>query len=392
MNRDIEKRLYEMNKIKELSVLQRFQGHSPFVILVLMIFVLSAVGQDKARILRLGDPFPDLSFPNVLNDRERTYLEIGEQETFTMNDIEEELVVVEFLNKYCFHCQVQAPVFLLAYNAIEADPSLREKVKIVGIGAGNTRHQLEIFREETGIQFPLVPDADFVAYDAVGSPKTPFTVLLRKGKEGGRIVASAHRGVIYSDKGFVEEIRAVLQYEVGLLTLRHPSEVSIKGKEELRPDLSDEELVERVAEAMEKTGGSLSNMKKVHLQESGDVYIGTLECEGGQKQRFAQVVSRASFCDVCHDIHFIYVFDEEGAVLHFDPIHLTKKGNWEWDDKDVQKMRDRLKDRSLLGAFDFDPEVDAVTSATISSQLIFVSLGKGKDLYEELKKEGYIKK
>ncbi|MFQ6092035.1 MAG: hypothetical protein ACE5OR_05040 [bacterium] len=40
-----------------------------------------------------------------------------------------ELVVVEFLNKYCFPCQVQAPVFTLVHRAIEADSALREKVK-----------------------------------------------------------------------------------------------------------------------------------------------------------------------------------------------------------------------------------------------------------------------
>ncbi|UCE18204.1 MAG: hypothetical protein JSV84_15315 [Gemmatimonadota bacterium] len=377
-----------MHTAKHTFLLIRFPG-----IVVLWISLLwgsSALNEDRSPILRLGDVFPDLAFPNVLNEREREYLGLGDEETFTVEDIEEELVVVEFLNKYCFHCQVQAPVFVLAYNAIEADANLRDRVKMIGVGAGNTRHQLEVFRGETGVQFPLVPDADFVAYDAVGSPKTPFTILLRKDSQGHRIVASAHRGVIYSDKGFVEEIRAVLQYDVGLLTLRRSSEVPIQVKEEIKPALSEEELVDMITRSMEDTGGRVTEMKRVNLPEAGVVYVGNLSCDDGQKKRFAKIVSRASFCDVCHDIHFIYVFDEEGIILRFDPVHLTKKGNWEWDDKDVGKMRDRLEGRSLLEAFDFDPEVDAVTSATISSQLIFMSLGEGKDLYQELKKEGYL--
>lgn len=375
---------------------QNISGHwfSPTVLAaVLLLSMLSVVARSggEVSILRLGDPFPELTFPNVLNDQERAYLGLGRGETFTVNDFDEELLVVEFLNKYCFHCQVQAPVFVLVYNSIQADPGLSYKVKMIGIGAGNSRHQLEVFREETGVQFPLVPDADFVAYDAVGSPKTPFTLLLRKDKDGKRIVASAHRGVIYSDKGFVEEIKAVLQYDVSLLTLRRSSEeVPMKVKEEIQPDLSDEELVEKVTQAMEGTGGTLTDLMKVDLTISGTVYIGTLEGNDGPQKRFAKVVSRASFCDVCHDIHFIYVFDEEGTVLRFDPIHLTKKGNWEWNDTDVEKMRGRLQGKSVLEPFEYDPEVDAVTSATISSQLIFRSIGEGKDLFQELKKESYL--
>ena len=378
-----------MHYNKHTFLFNRFK--EAIIVLIFVLWGSAALSESRTQILRLGDVFPDLSFPNVLNEGEREYLGLGEEETFTVEDIEEELVVVEFLNKYCFHCQVQAPVFVLAYNTIQADAVLRDKVKMIGVGAGNTRHQLEVFRGETGVQFPLVPDADFVAYDAVGSPKTPFTLLLRKDKKGNRIVASAHRGVVYSDKGFVEEIRAVLQYDVGLLTLRRPSEVPIQVREEIRPDLSEEELLDRITHSMEETGGSITEMRKINLPETGDVYIGTLSGEEGQKKRFAKIVSRASFCDVCHDIHFIYVFDVEGTILRFDPVHLTKKGNWEWDDKDVQKMKDRVEGRSLSGTFDFNPEVDAVTSATISSQLIFVSLGEGKNLYQELKKEGYLK-
>lgn len=378
-----------MEKWRCISAWLRAMG--VVAVLVSLVWATAALGQDRSRILRLGDPFPELFFPNVLNEQERGYLGLNKEETFSLRNIEVELVMVEFLNKYCYHCQVQAPVFNLVYRAIEADENLRSKVKIVGIGAGNTRFQLEKFREEKGIPFPLVPDADFEAYDAVGSPKTPFTVLVRKDREGRPVVASAHRGVIYSDKGFVEEIRAVLQYDVALLTLRRPSEVEIRIREEVRPDLSDEELIDKVTGSMEATGGTVLSLKKIDLTEAGLVYIGVIEDQGRQEKRFAKVISRASFCDVCHDIHFIYVFNEEGMILRFDPIHLTKKGNWEWDDKDVQKMRDLLQDRSLLGAFDFDPEVDAVTSATISSQLIFVSLEGVKTLFGKLKEQGYVK-
>lgn len=38
----------------------------------------------------------------------------------------------------------------------------------------------------------------------------------------------------------------------------------------------------------------------------------------------AKVVSRPPPCDVCHDIHFIYVFDSTGKILQFVPLQFKE--------------------------------------------------------------------
>ena len=98
---------------------------------------------------------------------------------------------------------------------------------------------------------------------------------------------------------------------------------------------------------------------------------------------FAVVVNRESVCDICHAIQFIYVFDEKGDVIDFEPIYLTKYGNKEWNDKEIEKMRKRIVGRSVLHPvnFDFDPEVDAVTSATITSTMIFKALANAREIF-----------
>jgi hypothetical protein len=102
------------------------------------------------------------------------------------------------------------------------------------------------------------------------------------------------------------------------------------------------------------------------------------------------VVSRPSACDVCHDLHFIYVFDEAGKVLRFVPLQVTKYENEEFDEDDLRKIRSRIVGKYLSDTFIFDPKVDAVSTATITSALIFDSFSKGKALMEELKEKGLI--
>ena len=67
-------------------------------------------------------------------------------------------------------------------------------------------------------------------------------------------------------------------------------------------------------------------------------------------------------------------------MVEFEPINLTKYGNKVWNEDDVEKMRKRVLGKSVLQPMDYDPEVDAVTSATITSAVIFKALAQGKEI------------
>ena len=65
---------------------------------------------------------------------------------------------------------MQAPRFNKLYSAIQEDPGLSSKVKIMGIGVGNNKKEAAMFREERGVQFPILPDPKFKVYEElVGS-------------------------------------------------------------------------------------------------------------------------------------------------------------------------------------------------------------------------------
>jgi hypothetical protein len=103
------------------------------------------------------------------------------------------------------------------------------------------------------------------------------------------------------------------------------------------------------------------------------------------------VASRSAICDVCHDVHFFYLFDATGRVLGLEPLQLTKYGNVEWNATDLKGFLGNLSGRSLRGSWSFDPKVDAVTSATMTSAIIFDSLDQGRQLLKELAGQGLLK-
>jgi hypothetical protein len=128
----------------------------------------------------------------------------------------------------------------------------------------------------------------------------------------------------------------------------------------------------------------------VTLRSSQEVYTALLEREGRERRLFAKTISRPPTCDLCHDIHFIYVFDSAGEVLRFEPIQLTKYGNKLWDDRDIAKMRGRVIGRYIFDSYAFDPEVDAVSSATITSSIIIDAVFREENLLQELREKGLI--
>ena len=83
-------------------------------------------------------------------------------------------------------------------------------------------------------------------------------------------------------------------------------------------------------------------------------------------------------------------FEQTGKILQLIPIQLTKEDNEDWDETDLEKIREKIVGRHINMPFDFDPDVDAVTSATITSLMIFKSLDDGQNLFRELKEKGLL--
>jgi len=141
---------------------------------------------------------------------------------------------------------------------------------------------------------------------------------------------------------------------------------------------------------METSGGKVLQIKKISLKDGDWVYAGKVDFGNVQKDLFSKLASRRAVCDICHDTYFLYTFDTEGKVVEIVPIQLTKNDNLNWTEEDIQKLRNRTVGKSILQSFPFDPSVDSVSGATITSALVFEALDKAKEIYMRLKRERYI--
>jgi hypothetical protein len=112
---------------------------------------------------------------------------------------------------------------------------------------------------------------------------------------------------------------------------------------------------------------------------------------GAGRMLWAYVAGRAKVCNVCHDIFFIVVFDDGGRIVNLAPITITKYKNVEFDEKDVAFLKSRVVGRLLSREIVFDPAVDAVSTATMSSALVFDTLRRLRETWDGMVKAGLAK-
>lgn len=358
------------------------------LILFLVVSFCRGLALAETKPLGFAVPFPNLVFTQSLPREEQNYLGLPSKKIFSFREIKGNLILVEFLSIYCINCQRQAPVLNQVYSSVEQDPGLRGKVKMIGIAAGNNLSEVQVFKKEYSVPYPILSDPKFDAHTAIGGPRTPFSIWVKREAQGNSIVVSTHLGLIDSAKRVLDETRAVLQYNLALLK---PRKGAIYEGDALTPPITEEELLAKARSGMEASGGKVLHIEKLFLKDGDWVYAGKVDFGTYQKNLFSKLASRRAVCDICHDTFFIYTFDSGGKIIDIVPVQLTKIDNLNWTDEDIKKLKSRTVGRSFLKPLAFDPAVDAVSGATITAALIFDSLDKAKMIFEHLKKEGYVK-
>jgi hypothetical protein len=160
---------------------------------------------------------------------------------------------------------------------------------------------------------------------------------------------------------------------------------------QLKPNLTEKELLERMQHSMEEANSSIERVALKELENGETVYLGFSNEHPNEAPLIGRVVSKYSICDVCHDIHFYFIFDRNGYLVSFHPIHITKYGNVVLDENDVEKIQSHTEGKDLFKDIPFDPFVDAVTQATMSSYLIYEGLNETKTVLNDFQGNGFRK-
>jgi len=335
----------------------------------------------------MGEPFPKVELPAPLEAQQREYLGLTDDQPFTLDQVAGKVVLVEVMNVLCPHCERQTGPYNQLYKMIESDPAMRGKVKMLGVAVANSDEQIDDFALIYGVRFPIVPDRSFALHEAIRGGPTPFSIYVLRDQPGDvGVVAGTHLG---EDR----EMDSLFEYFAYLLTT-DMAEFALPESElptvatALVPPQSDAELETLVRSSFAAQGDAMEDFRRLELDSGRHVFTASVVRDGERQPLFAEITSRSAICDVCHDVHFFYVFDRQGMILAFEPLHLTKYGNVEWNEAEVAGFARRVLGRPLVAGWNFDPQTDAVSSATMTSAIIFNSLDRGEELLEELREQG----
>lgn len=158
-----------------------------------------------------GSSLPDFTI-SARSGAERSYLGVGSG-PFRVSDIKSSLVVIEIFSMYCPYCQAEAPKVNRLFSKIESNPALKGKIKLLGIGVGNSDYEVGVFKKKYNVTFPLFSDGDFKLYKLLGEPRTPYFIGVRINPDG------SHR-IFYSKLGAFEGVDAFLDQIVKLSGLK----------------------------------------------------------------------------------------------------------------------------------------------------------------------------
>ena len=92
------------------------------------------------------------------------------------------------------------------YRLIESNPDLRDKIKLIGIGAGNSRYEVEVFKKTYHTPFPLFPDNEFAIHKVLGDVRSPYFIAIKINKDGTHEVVHSELDSFREARAFLESI------------------------------------------------------------------------------------------------------------------------------------------------------------------------------------------
>jgi hypothetical protein len=94
---------------------------------------------------------------------------------------------------------------------ISSKPELRDKIKIIGIGANNSLYEVNFFKDQYKILFPLFPDKSLMIHETLEKLvnekiRTPYFFVIKKNPDGSNKIVYSKVGSIQDPNQFLDMI------------------------------------------------------------------------------------------------------------------------------------------------------------------------------------------
>ena len=176
------------------------------IILVIIVAGLCSVNTFAAAE-RTAEQLPEFELPVPSEENHRTYLGLESNSgTFSVADIEADIVLIELFSMYCPFCQEEAPLINELYELMNDLPESGPSVKIIGIGASNSEFEVNHFRTTYNVDFPMFPDQDMAIYKALSGAGTPGFIGVRLSGGEDPLIILRQSGGFYSKDDFLSQL------------------------------------------------------------------------------------------------------------------------------------------------------------------------------------------
>ncbi|MGZ3558145.1 MAG: peroxiredoxin family protein [Thermodesulfobacteriota bacterium] len=172
------------------------------IILPFSILVFSAPAANKPP--EKGEQLPVINLPSPKNPDERSYLGLSGSGLFKIPQIKATVVIIEVFSMYCPYCQKDAPGINELYRLIENNSDIKDKIKLIGLGAGNSSYEVGVYKNNYSVPFPLFPDKDFEIHKACGEVRTPYFMVVKINKDGTHQIVHSQLGNYPGAEPFLE--------------------------------------------------------------------------------------------------------------------------------------------------------------------------------------------
>ncbi len=152
--------------------------HSAFIISLVFVGLLLRSGECAS-----PPPTPavaDTRLPAPQSEAERKYLGLSStSERFSLDNVQADILVLDFFDMYCHVCQARARHMNDFYKLVQSR-GLSGRVRILGVGVGDTPKEVTVFKEKFGLPFPVFPDRTGSFSRQFGKIRVPNIIVLKR--------------------------------------------------------------------------------------------------------------------------------------------------------------------------------------------------------------------
>jgi len=178
----------------------------PHVAFAICLLVATQTGLAFNEPPAVGERLPPFELPFPHETEAKSYLGLSGTGRFTIPQIKARVVIIQIFSMYCPVCQKEAFRVNELFQAIQKRKDLKDKIKLIGIGTGNTDFEVGFYREKYKVNFPLFSDEDESIYEILGELRTPYYIGVKINRDGSDEVFYSKLGQFRDTSSFLKRI------------------------------------------------------------------------------------------------------------------------------------------------------------------------------------------